>query len=169
MGFHEKAKPFRDYAPVDEIREIKRAIRACIAKIGKPESVVSHFKEQDRTFNGGRISEWKDLDRPTSMPTLWQVAQIEAMAGVDWITQAMAAMHDADVVKRVRSPDPTAVLISRLAVAAREFGEACAASAEYVANPDCRKRHEAAVREFQEAMRALMGMGAALENTGEAA
>lgn len=162
MGFHEKAKPFRDYAPVDETREIKRAIRACIAKIGKAESVVSHFKEQDRTFNGGRISEWKDLDRPTSMPTLWQVAQIEAMAGVDWITQAMAAMHDADVVKRGRSSTQGAI-IERIGAAAREMGEALSASATTVSNPACAKIRAESIREVHEAIRAGMELIAALE------
>lgn len=169
MGIIEKAKPFRDYAPIEEIREIKRAIAQTIAKIGKAESVVAHFKEQDRTFNGGRISEWKDFDRPTSMPTLWQVAQIEAMAGVDWITQAMAAMHDADVVKRSRSSNAQGELLIRLALAVKEMGEAFGATAEHAADPECPKKRVQAVREVQEAMRAVMGMGAALEAQGEGA
>lgn len=169
MGIHQQPKEFRDAYPAEAWKAVKLAIRQTIAKAGGVEAVAAIFSSTK--LNPGRVSEWQSLnpEHLNAMPNVWQVAQIEASAGVDWITEAMAAMHDADVVKRVRSPDPTAVLISRLAVAAREFGEACAASAEYVANPDCRKRHEAAVREFQEAMRALMGMGAALENTGEAA
>lgn len=162
MGFHEKAKPFRDYAPVDETREIKRAIRACIAKIGKAESVVSHFKEQDRTFNGGRISEWKDLDRPTSMPTLWQVAQIEAMAGVDWITEAMCALHNADLVKRTAA-NSSGAIIERLAAAAHEIGEALSASATAAAKPGCTKTAMASIREGHEAIRSLKELVAAIE------
>ena len=162
MGFHEKAKPFRDYAPVDETREIKRAIRACIAKIGKAESVVSHFKEQDRTFNGGRISEWKDLDRPTSMPTLWQVAQIEAMAGVDWITEAMCALHNADLVKRTAA-NSSGAIIERLASAAHEIGEALSASATAAAKPGCTKTAIASIREGHEAIRSLKELVAAIE------
>ncbi len=175
MGFHEQAKPFRDDAshrdaiPREAWVAVKMAIGQTVAKAGKADFVAARLSEVTGVrWHGGRLSEWKN-PHSDDFPNLWQVAQIEALAGVDWITQAMAALHDADLVKRGRAEGEGAVLI-RLAAAAKEGGEAVSASAKVASLPACRKASAQAIREAHEAIRAHKELIAALEALiGEAA
>jgi hypothetical protein len=169
MGFHEQTKQFRDAVPRENWAKVKLAIRETVAHAGGGEAVAARFKERQDNFNGGRISEWCNPDMVTSMPTLWQIAQIEAFAGVDWITQAMCDLHGADLVKRGRADNDSDVL-ARIGLAAKESGEALAIAAALLANPQCARLAKQALGECDDAIRAKKTLRAALEALiGEAA
>jgi hypothetical protein len=162
MPATEQPKDFRDAYPADAWKAVKLAIRQTVARAGGVEAVAAIFKSTK--LNAGRVTEWQsaNTEHLTAMPNLWQVGQIEAFAGVDWITQAMAALHGADVVKRGKA-DSVGVIMDRIASAAREMGEAISASATSAANPDCGKTREASIKEARESIRAMLELLAALE------
>jgi hypothetical protein len=154
----------RDVYPDAAWAAVKLAIRQTVARAGGVDAVAT----QCRVAHKARVSEWQNL-QSDDFPNLWQVGQLEGLAGVDWITQAMAALHDADLVKRGRAEGEGAVLI-RLASAAKEGGEAVAATANLAALPACRKAAANAIKEHHEAIRAHKELIAALEGLiGEAA
>jgi len=162
MGIHQQPKEFRDAIPAETWKAVKLAIRQTIAKAGGVEAVAALFTSTK--LNPGRVSEWQSLhaEHQTAMPNIWQVAQIEAAAGVDWITEAMCALHNADLVKR-GSADAVGAVIERISVAARELGEALSLSATAAANPACRKTAAAFIQEGHEGIRALKELVAAVQ------
>ena len=168
MGIHQQPKEFRDAFPAEAWKAVKLAIRQTIAKAGGVEAVAAIFSSTK--LNPGRVSEWQSINAEHlhAMPNVWQVAQIEAAAGVDWITEAMCALHNADLVKRAMARS-TGEIIERLASAAHEIGEALSASATAAAKPGCTKTAMASIREGHEAIRSLKELVAAIEaQIGEA-
>lgn len=164
MGIHEQANRVRrDVYPDAAWAAVKLAIRQTIAHWGKQDAFAEELTTQTGVkWHGGRLSEWSNMTDPTEFPNLWQVAQIEALAGVDWITQAMCALHNADLVKRTAANSSSAI-IERLASAAHEIGEALSASATAAAKPGCTKTAIASIREGHEAIRSLKELVAAIE------
>ncbi len=158
MGMHEQANRVRrDVYPEAAWSAVKLAIRQTVARAGGVEAVAL----QCRVAHKARVSEWQNLGSD-DFPNLWQVGQLEGLAGVDWITQAMAALHDADLVKRTEANAQGAVII-RLATAAHEIGEALSGAATAAGKPTCAKSIAAALHEGHEAIRALKELVAALE------
>lgn len=149
----------RDLFPASVLRELALVIDQTVNRAGGVDAVSSLFNT-----NKGRVSEWSNPDHP-HWPNLRQIINLERFAKVDWITQAMAALHGADLVKR-GSAEAHGAIISRLAVAAKEMGEALSSSAEAVAKPGCRSTVTTSVREVREAIRAAMELAAALEAQG---
>lgn len=160
MGIHQQPKEFRDAYPAEAWKAVKLAIRQTVAKAGCLDAVA----KQCRVSHKARVSEWQN-PYSDDFPNLWQVGQLEGLAGVDWITEAMCALHNGDLVKR-GSAEAQGAIIARLAVAAREMGEALSSSAEAVAKPGCRSTATTSVREVREAIRAAMELAAALEAQG---
>lgn len=162
MGIHQQPKEFRDAFPAEAWKAVKLAIRQTIAKAGGVEAVAAIFTSTK--LNPGRVSEWQSLnpEHLNAMPNVWQVAQIEVSAGVDWITEAMCALHNADLVKRTGA-NSSGAIIERLASAAHEIGEALSASATAAAKPGCTKTAIASIREGHEAIRSLKELVAAIE------
>lgn len=162
MGLHEKANTVRrDVYPAEAWRAVKMAIRQTVALAGGVEAVAA----QCRVAHKARVSEWQNPNSD-DFPNLWQVGQLEGLAGVDWITQAMAALHGADLVKRGRV-DAEGDMLARIEAAAKEGGEAVASAVAFLGKSTCSKARQNAIREAAEAVRAMKQIIAVLETTNE--
>ena len=158
MGIHQQANSVRrDVYPDAAWAAVKLAIRQTVAKAGCLDAVA----KQCRVSHKARVSEWQN-PYSDDFPNLWQVGQLEGLAGVDWITEAMCALHNADLVKRTAA-NSSGAIIERLASAAHEIGEALSASATAAAKPGCTKTAIASIREGHEAIRSLKELVAAIE------
>ena len=96
--------------------------------------------------------------------TVARAGGVEAVAAQCRVahTQAMAALHDADLVKRTEMNAQGAVII-RLATAAQEIGEALSGAATVAGKPNCARSIVSALHEGHEAIRAMKELVAALE------
>ena len=87
MGIHQQANSVRrDVYPDAAWAAVKLAIRQTVAKAGCLDAVA----KQCRVSHKARVSEWQN-PYSDDFPNLWQVGQLEGLAGVDWITEAMCA------------------------------------------------------------------------------
>lgn len=161
MGIHMQPNTVRrDVHPADAWRAVKLAIKQTVAQAGGVEAVAA----QCRVGHKARVSEWQNPNSD-DFPNLWQVAQLEGLAGVDWITQAMAALHDADLIRRPREGDPEIVTLERVASFIKETGEAHGALGNTLVKGDAKSR-ATAIRELQEAQRAGTELMACLVQEG---
>ncbi len=114
MGTEPQPKDFRDAFPAEAWKAVKLAIRQTVARAGGVEAVAAVFKSTK--LNAGRVTEWQSMrdEHLTTMPNLWQIGQIEAFAGVSWITEAMAALHGSDLVHRPTTKDGVALCTQSL-------------------------------------------------------
>lgn len=145
MALIDQAKPLRDAYPALAWQQVKLALRQTVAKAGGVDAVAALF--DSTKLNAGRVSEWKSPDHPTLMPNLWQAAQIEAAAGVDWITQAMAALHHADLVKRPTADEPVELTMQTLGRLVTEAGEAMQVAAAALADGKITPQESRALRD----------------------
>jgi hypothetical protein len=161
MGIHQQPNAVRetetrDLFPPSVLRDLALVVEQTVNRAGGTEAVAALLGT-----NKGRVSEWSNPDHP-AWPNLRQIANIERFAKVDWITRALADLHEADVIKR-RSAFGAGAVLEQLSAASREIGEAIAASAGAAGAPTCPKACAAAVREANDAIRAMQQLIAAVQ------
>lgn len=146
----------RDLFPPAVLRDLALVIEQTVNRAGGVEAVAALLGA-----NKGRVSEWSNPDHP-HWPNLRQIINVERFAKVDWITQAMAALHGADLVKR-GSVHIEGELLDRIAMAARECGESTAVAALAIGVGGSAKTIRDAIKETDDAIRARMALKSSLE------